>query len=106
MKKYVIYYKDEEIERIDIFDGEKAERIEKENLLEKYNLKENNIKENRRAEFVENEQEQKLMEFAEKYKYYESQVDVGSKVWRVLETISEELSECMGMIENEEGVRV
>lgn len=104
MKVAAIYYRNEEIEKVDIYDGEKADRIFKENLLDKYNLKDETIKENRRAEVITDEHTVEIISFLKSHEMYNPHIDKGSVVWNKLAHISEQVDECMAMIENDERV--
>lgn len=104
MKVAAIYYHNDEIERVDVYDEEKADRIFKENLLDKYNLRENIIKENRRAEVITDEHTIEIISFLKSCEMYNPHIDKGSAVWNKLAHISEQVDECMAMIENDEGI--
>lgn len=104
MKVAAIYYHYDKVERVDVYDGEKAERIFKENLLDKYNLRDEIIKENRKAEVITDEHTVEIISFLKSCEMYNPHIDKGSAVWNKLAHISEQVDECMAMIENDEGV--
>lgn len=118
MRIAAVMHRGYEVCRVDVYDGEKAERVYKENLVEKFNADPKKIKENLHYTLIEDSEVVDVIAYLKNNEIYNPHIDVGSDVWRLvneaadeikelsckLQDVTERLNACQYLIENDEGV--
>lgn len=87
MEMCVVYYQNNEINLVDVYDGDKAQRVIDEDLLAKFNTNEKHIAEKRYAEIVYDEKIIGIVKFMKKR--YEA-----DSVFNMMNEINEKVFEC------------
>lgn len=118
MRIAAVMHRGYEVCRVDVYDGEKAERVYKENLVEKFNADPKKIKEGLHYTLIEDSEVVDVIAYLKNNEIYNPHIDVGSDVWRLvneaadeikelsckLQDVTERLNACQYLIENDEGV--